>query len=226
MKDKYCLPIIKKSESEVLAVMKANENNYGFFEIWLDYIEDLNEKFLSTVLEEYKGRLVFVFRRKNLEKPKLKLEEQLDLTKIFDGNDCLVDMDVYDQADLIKATQDYGLRTIISYHNYKNTPDETKLNKILTDIKACSPEVIKIATFCKDKTDALTLLKLMLELKSNGKKHIILGMGENGLITRLYGAYWGNELTFITENKQDSSAPGQLTRAEFEKFLKEENYGR
>ncbi len=87
MKNRYCLPIIKEAEAEVLAELKANEANYGYFEIWLDYIENLNEQFLETVMEEYKGRLVFVFRRKNLKKPKLKAEEQLDLAKIFEGKD-------------------------------------------------------------------------------------------------------------------------------------------
>ncbi len=222
MKDKYCLPVIKESESEVLGEIKAHEANYRFFEIWLDYVSDLNEKFLSTILEEYAGRLVFVFRRKNLKKSRLSLKEQLEVIEIFSGKDCLVDMDVYDQKELIKQSESLDLKRIISYHNYKKTPGEDELYKILEDINACNPEIVKISAFCKSKTDALLLLKIMLEMKSQGKKHIILGMGEHGLITRLYGALWGNELTFITEKKEDSSAPGQLTRAEFEKFLKEQ----
>ncbi len=226
MKDTYCLPIIKESESEVLAEIKANQANYGFFEIWLDYIEDLSAEFLSTLLEEYAGRLVFVFRRKNLEKARFSLEEQFGIIEIFDGKNCLSDMDVYDQKELIKQSENLNLNRIISYHNYKKTPDENGLNKILEDINACKPEIAKISTFCKSKTDALLLLKIMLEMKSRGQKHIVLGMGEDGLITRLYGALWGNELTFITEKKEDISAPGQLTRAEFEKLLKEQIYGR
>ncbi|HEX5798385.1 MAG TPA: type I 3-dehydroquinate dehydratase [Candidatus Saccharimonadales bacterium] len=219
MKNKYCLPVIKNTESEVLAEIKTNEANYGFFEIWLDYITDLNEKFLSTMLAEYTGRLVFVFRRKDLEKPKLKSEEQLDIAKIFEGGDCLVDFDIYDQSELIKLTKNNKLKTIISYHNYKKTPAEEELNKILSDISACNPEITKLATFCRSKADTLLLLKIMLEMKNQNKKHIILGMGKEGLVTRLYGALWGNELTFITEKKEDASAPGQLTRVEFEKMI-------
>lgn len=222
MKDKYCLPIIKSSSADVLAEIKASEANYGFYEIWLDYVKDLNDEFISNLLASYSGKLVFVFRRKNLDKPKLSLERQLDILQILDSQDCLTDLDVYDQKKLIEKSKSLNLKRIISYHNYKETPDEDKLNKILDDISTRNPEIIKISTFCSSKSDALVLLKLMLELKAWGKKHIVLGMGEHGLITRLYGTLWGNELTFITEKKEDSSAPGQLTRLEFEKFLKEQ----
>lgn len=222
MKDKYCLPIIKDSEAEVLSTIKAYGANYGYFEIWLDYIEDLRTEFLSTLLREYPGKLVFVFRRKNLQKTKLDLKQQSEVIKIFESQDCLVDLDVYDQKELIEKAKDLNLKRIISYHNYKKTPDENSLEKILSDIKERDPEIIKVSTFCRSKSDALVLLKLMLELKAAGEKHIILGMGKNGLVTRLYGTLWGNELTFITERKKDASAPGQLTRAEFEKFLKEQ----
>lgn len=226
MKNNYCLPVIKESESEVLAELKAYEAIYSYFEIWLDYIEDLRGEFVSILQEEYAGRLVFVFRRKNLEKPKLRDDEQLDIIKGLENLDCFVDMDVYDQKLLIEKSAGLRTKRIVSYHNYKKTPSEDELNKIIKDIESASPEIIKISTFCNSKTDALVLLKIMLEMKAEGKKHIILGMGVDGLATRLYGALWGNELTFITEKKEDASAPGQLTRAEYEKFLKEGLNGR
>ena len=220
MKNNYCLPIIKESESEVLAEIKANEANYCFFEIWLDYVRDLRSEFLITLLNEYKGRLVFVFRRKNLDKTKLSLLEQIEITEIFQNKDCLVDMDIYNQADLIRSTLSNKLKTIISFHDYEQTPKEEELYKIIENIRACKPEIFKISTFCKNKSDALLLLKIMLELNATKEKHIILGMGENGIITRLYGAIWGNEITFIPEKKEQASAPGQLTRLEFEELLK------
>lgn len=226
MKDKYCLPIIRSSGDKVLSEIKDHQANYGFFEIWLDYIEDLNEKFLSAILEEYPGRLIFVFRRKNLETPMLSLKKQSEIMAILETKNCLVDFDIYDQADLIRTKTNIKRKTIISYHNYKETPDENKLNKILEDIDACGPEITKISTFCNNKSDALLLLKIMLEMKAMDKKHIILGMGEHGLVTRLYGALWGNELTFITEEKDQASAPGQLTRTEFEKMLEGIKIGR
>jgi len=226
MKSKYCLPIIKKTQSEVLSDVKTNDANYGFFEVWLDYVDDLNPEFLLNLLNEYEGRLVFVFRRQNLERSRLSLEKQTDLAKILDGKNCLVDLDVYDQSKLIQSIKDYNLKTIISYHNYKETEQEDRLYEIVNDIRKFSPEIIKVSTFCNSKKDSLVLLKLMLELKSHDEKHIILGMGSEGLITRIYGVYWGNELTFIPENKDEASAPGQLSRQEFEKLLEEGLYGR
>ena len=205
-----------------MAEVKTHAANYGFFEIWLDYVKDLDDAFLSDLVDDYAGRLVFVFRRKNLDKPKTSVKRQLDVLTLLQGKDCLIDLDIYDQSELIRSTKNYKQKTIISYHNYKETPDEDKLYKIVDDIRAFSPGITKVSTYCSSKSDALVLLKLMLELKSNGEKHIILGMGKEGLITRLYGTLWGNELTFIPEKEEDASAPGQLTRAEFEKFLKDQ----
>jgi 3-dehydroquinate dehydratase len=60
---------------------------------------------------------------------------------------------------------------------------------------------------------------LLLSLKSEQKKYIILGMGEHGTITRVYGALWGNEMTFAPEKEGEETAPGQLTRHEMETIL-------
>jgi 3-dehydroquinate dehydratase len=62
--------------------------------------------------------------------------------------------------------------------------------------------------------DALKLLLLQQNLAVQKKKHIVLGMGEFGTITRVYGTLWGNELIYAPIVKQEASAPGQLTKKE------------
>ena len=213
----YCLPIIKHSKADVLSKLKeaSKDDFYQKFEIWLDYINGVDRLFIDEILQKYPDKIVFVFRRQNLKKPKLNLDSQLNLLSRMQKN-CLVDMDVYDQKELIAKSNNLKLKKIISYHNYKETPADEKLRENIIDIEAHTPEIIKLAAFCRTKTDALRLLKLMLELKNKGKKHIVLGMGANGTITRLFGVFWGNELTFIPESKSEGSAPGQLARAEMD----------
>ena len=46
-------------------------------------------------------------------------------------------------------------------------------------------------------------------------------MGEFGVVSRVFGALWGNEMTFAPAVKTEQSAPGQLTRSQLENIFKE-----
>jgi 3-dehydroquinate dehydratase type I len=69
---------------------------------------------------------------------------------------------------------------------------------------------------CQTEQDALRLLQLLLELKAKNQRCIILGMGEHGITTRIFGTLWGNELIFAPETLAEQSAPGQLTRQQLD----------
>jgi 3-dehydroquinate dehydratase len=69
----------------------------------------------------------------------------------------------------------------------------------------------------------LKLLLLQQNLKAQNKKHIVLGMGEFGTITRVFGTLWGNELIYAPISKGEASAPGQLTKQELENIFKDLN---
>jgi len=77
-----------------------------------------------------------------------------------------------------------------------------------------NPDIYKIATMCTSETDALKLLLLQQNLKGQNKRHIVLGMGEFGTITRVFGTLWGNELIYAPLTQEEASAPGQLTKEE------------
>jgi len=94
------------------------------------------------------------------------------------------------------------------------------LQGIVADMEKYKPAVYKIATMCKSKVDALLLLNLLLFLKSKKRRFIVLGMGKEGVITRVFGTLWGNELVFAPETRAKQSAPGQLTRAQMKQIMR------
>jgi 3-dehydroquinate dehydratase type I len=219
MQGKYCLPIIKPGINEVIQSIEANEQNYGFFEIWLDYIGDLNDQAMMELIDKYPGRLVFVFRRQNLEDIKMPVKERLKLLDKLSGKDCLVDLDINCQKEDLDYAKAKDLKTIVSYHNYEETPADTKLAQIAGTIKSYKPYALKVSTFCNEASDAFRLIGFKKDLLEMGERHIVLGMGKEGEITRVFGALWGNELIFIPEAINEASAPGQLTREEFDKIM-------
>lgn len=223
MQDRYCLPVIKPSQAEVLETVEKHAARYGFFEVWVDYIDDFEVDFASKLVDKYPGRIVFVFRQRNLEPIKMPAKQRLEVLDTLSGKDCLVDLDITCQKQDLEQAKDKGLKTIVSYHNYENTPPDEELSAIIAQIKSYSPYIVKLSTFCKGSSDALRLVKLNADLLQDNQKCIVLGMGEAGKITRVFGALWANELIFIPSTLDESSAPGQLTREEFDKIMERIN---
>ena len=68
---RYCLPIIERDAGLIPALIERERERYHYFEVWLDYIEDLSLGFVRDLCESLAGRGVFLFRRKELEKIRL-----------------------------------------------------------------------------------------------------------------------------------------------------------
>lgn len=220
MNDKYCLPIIKKSSEEVVKAIELNIEKYGAFEVWLDYLEDFDFSLLQKLAAIKNKKIILLFRRKNLDPIKMYLSKRIETINAISKTNLWIDLDITQKEEIehakkIKLTD----RLIISFHDYSNTPEDVYLKKIVGKILEHKPEIIKISTMCNKESDVLRLLKLKKDFMKNRQKHIVLGMGEKGKITRMFGALWGNELIFIPESTEEQSAPGQITRSEFDKIM-------
>lgn len=222
MKIKYCLPIIKNKKSEVLKTIADNSQQYEYFEIWLDYIDDLDEGFIRNLQEQLESRLILLFRRKNLEPVHMNKNRRSEIIYLLDNTSVFLDLDITDQKEELDFVKHNNLKikTIVSYHNYKKTPTDESLKEIIDTMKKYNPEILKIATKCNSQKDALRLLELLLAMKEKQVKSIVLGIGSEGLITRIFGSMWGNEMIFAPLIKDESSAEGQLTREEIETLFK------
>lgn len=221
MKPKYCLPIIKTTKQEVFQAIEANIAEYACFEIWLDYIDDLTTEFVSQLLKSYEKNLIFLFRRQKLEKEHMDKRLKSDLLAIIKNSDALVDADVEHQKELVKEIKEKQMtkQFIASYHNYTHTPDSAVLTAVIETMGTYDPSIYKISTYCQKEDDAMRLLQILLQLKKEQKHCIILGMGEKGMVTRVFGTLWGNEMIFAPVSEKEASAPGQLTKQQLESIF-------
>lgn len=210
----YCLPIIKKDKKNILEIIEKNKNEYSYFEIWLDYIQDINEDFIENLIQKYPNKIIFLFRRQDLEKNKMAANKRKGLLILLENKKAFIDLDISQQEELnFLDISKYNL--ILSYHNYTKTPENENLQKIIKTMEKYNPSIYKISTFCINDQDPLGLLNLLLQLKAENKKFIILGMGPKGLITRIFGSILGNELIFAPRKAKEQSAKGQLTLKQF-----------
>ena len=211
--NRYCLPIIKRTRSEVQANIESNLSKFRYFEVWLDYVEDLDSGFAASLVGLYPHRLILIFRRQNLEPMQISSEERFKILSTLSRKQVLVDLDISVQAEEITRLQSerMSLKTILSYHNYALTPSDTELRSITDRMEGWGAHIMKIATHCSIQRDALRLLSLLIDLREDGHKSIVLGMGKHGVITRVFGTVWGNEMAFAPIEAVSKSAPGQLT---------------
>lgn len=193
-----------------------NRKAYDFFEIWLDYVEDLDLAFIKELIKKYNGKLIFLFRRQNLEKIHLLLKNRLEIMDLVGKSSCLVDLDLSQEEELKHSGK---VKLIASYHNYQETPSDEKLAEIIEKMRQFKPTVYKISAFCKSDLDSLRLMDLLLELRDQKHRYIILGMGEKGRMTRIAGAVLGNEFNFAPLTLSGKSASGQLTKRDLEKII-------
>lgn len=223
MKNKYCLPIIKTKKEEVLKIIHSSIANYTYFEVWLDYIDNLDSLFIEELVKLLDKRLILLFRRQNLEKVKIDLDKRLEIISLLNNSQSLIDLDIFDQKEELNyiAKDQLKIKLIVSYHDYQQTPRNEKLKEIVGIMNKYKPTIYKIATICNSQKDALRLLQLLLEFKEKNLKYIVLGMEKFGEITRIYGTIWGNEMIFAPQKNIDQSALGQLTRDQLQTIFKE-----
>jgi 3-dehydroquinate dehydratase type I len=218
MREKYCLPIIRQQKQEVFEDITRNQADYAFFEVWLDYIEGVDEQFVHELASRYANRVILLFRRLQLEPIRMPLKNRLLLLRAVNLSETFVDLDAASQQAEFNAiaSEHLQLRIVGSYHNYQETPAAAALDKIAGGILALHPAIIKISTFCNNDADAVRLLDLQQQLKAQKQRHIVLGMGSQAAVTRIFGTLWGNELVFAPEDISQQTAPGQFTRQQLD----------
>jgi 3-dehydroquinate dehydratase type I len=208
--------------SDVEDALQRHLRTFRYAEVWLDYVKDRTPGFAARLAKRYPNRLIMVFRRRNLAKPTMSASERRTIIRSLAGKKALVDIDITNQArdlEWITANQ-IPIKKIISYHNFAGTPSDAALKSLVSRIKGHKPDIIKIATLCSSKRDALRLLELLLDLRALKKRAIILGMGRDGVITRVFGSLWGNEITFAPLKSSARSAPGQIPLAKLDSILR------
>lgn len=97
---------------------------------------------------------------------------------------------------------DTDLEIVSSHHDYDRTPSSAEILSILSDMKG---DVVKGAF---QVNSFLDLKNIHDASETIGRRHVLLGMGESGAVTRIRQDILANEFTFAYVKKP--TAPGQL----------------
>lgn len=121
----------------------------------------------------------------------------------------LIPKDFKGLVDVGESDVSVPFRKIRSVHDYEATPSEAALREIL---EHGDQELSKCACMVNSFSDLHTIYKAA----SVGRKHLLLGMGELGTVTRIRQMLLGNDFSFGYVGKK--TAEGQLSAEEMKKL--------
>jgi len=116
-------------------------------------------------------------------------------------------------VDLIKKSRS---KCLISYHNFRRTPNFLALKKIVKKQIDAGADIWKVVTTAKKFEDNATTLQLIQEFNTPG---ISFAMGNLGLLSRVLCPLVGGSFTYATAEKVKSGL-GQISIEELRKIYK------
>lgn len=112
---------------------------------------------------------------------------------------------------LIERAHERGIASVVSYHNFAETPATKDLVSGLVHMHELGADIPKMAVMPQGKHDTLRMLAATDEVvHARGISPVItMSMGADGAVSRLLGEEFGSAMTFAS--LETASAPGQLS---------------
>ena len=119
------------------------------------------------------------------------------------------------RKELIDFAHHNNCDVIISYHNFKKTPDISELKKILDECFSFGADIAKIVTTARTNLDNSRILSLY----NYPGRIIAFCMGNLGKLTRVIVPFMGAEFTFAAMDEGKATAPGQIKYSDMKSVI-------
>ena len=214
MKYKTCVSIGEKNPKKLKNVLKKALLKSDFAEIRFDYLKKAD---IPIVLEDIKkslSRCVCTLRPKSEGGVFIGKEDErrLILRLIAEYNPFLLDVEfnaIQKDKKLASYLRKTKCKLLISWHDFKKTPNESQLKAKFNKMAKFS-DIVKIVTVANSVSDASRLLSLY-SIKSENET-IAFCMGEQGKFSRILCLHLGSPFTYVSLGK--AIAPGQFSLRE------------
>lgn len=211
-KFKVCVSLATDSVDKLPTMIdRAFRKGADYLEIRFDHIIYNDIDSALEISEKIKNRAIYTLRSKYesgfFEGDR---REQISLLrKIGSTKPMLLDIDIAvlkRDKDLRKFVKDNKIPVLVSFHDFRNTPNKSLLLKKIEDMKRYS-NYVKLVTTARNFQDNLRVLSLY---DNNTSTNLIaFAMGEHGILSRLLCTLYGNS-PFTYASLDAPLAPGQL----------------
>ena len=198
-------------QTSLTTIRNAKKHGLDIVELRIDQYGSFDKRYVLKELKKFKGTPTIATIRSKTEGGAWNLSEaeRLSLFKAVIPEVNAIDIELSSKTiikELVQTAHRAKKLVFISYHNFEGTPEVPQLNKIANKAKTLGADVVKIATLVWKRED---IRKLSLFTLSNAPKNLItIGMGPNGVISRILFPALGSLITYASLGKP--TAPGQL----------------
>lgn len=208
--NKICVVIKGPSFKEAHEQIAEAQREADLVEIRLDYFTELNETAIKKLKESCTIPIILTLRDSTQGGYYQGTEvSRLEMIRKFAAlKPDYLDIESHVSNHFVEEiSQNFPkVKLIISYHNFKSTPQD--IEAIYKSLLAKKAHLYKIAVTAENTLQALQLLKW---LRESNRNVIAVSMGACGQISRILGPIFGNTFTYACLDKNQSTAPGQLT---------------
>lgn len=187
-----------------------------------DYFLGLNQSSLIVIVDKLKKAMpdtpVIFTLRDSAEGGYRFMEtaERLELVSraIRSSQIALIDielsMEQKQRKNILDEAADFGVYTILSFHDFYGTPNRCVMRDKLLDMQDFGARIAKIAVTPVNTADVLELWHAVWEAKSAGLSIPVIGisMGQMGIPSRILASFFGSDIVFAAGDSP--SAPGQI----------------
>ena len=182
--------------------------NFEMMELRLDLL-DFSDKDYQEIIDSKKP-IIATYRYGNTD-DKIRLAS---LKKaILQGVSYIdIEIDAKDEFinEILEFTKKHNCKSILSFHNFKETPSKEILNLVIKKSQELNADFIKIATMANSINDVSRILSLY----EKNNNLIAFNMGTIGKISRLACLSLGAKFTYASISEENTTAEGQLTYKE------------
>ena len=211
MKYRTCVSIGEKNPKKVKSVLKKALSKSDYAEIRFDFLKKSDVPIVLEDIKKNLSRCICTLRPKSEGGLFVGKEDERKsiLRLIAEYNPYLLDVEfntIQKDKKLATYLKKSKSKLLISWHDFKKTPNESQLRTKFNKMKKFS-DVVKIVTVAKSVSDASRLLSLY-SVKSKSKT-IAFCMGEQGKFSRILCLHLGSPFTYVSLGK--AIAPGQFS---------------
>ncbi len=224
---KFCLGEIVTTKAEFRKLADEALEGYDLVELWLDYILDWDLEFIQEVSQKYADQLLILTRRNDQQAFSLSLGERLAVLEEASRTNVFIDLDFLEQKEELEFFSNLAAKSklILSYHNYKVTPDYQGLEEILLAMLQVPAEFYKLACYCNSRSDLLNLLKIKEQYSTSTNQLIVLGAGADGLLSRFACVLDRQAIIYAPRSLNKAVINGQLSLQQYNLFQEMLNAG-
>src|SRR3990172_4107938 len=142
------------------AIAAAKKNGADLLELRIDCFKRQDTDYIRKIIKDVRAEKLPVIAtiRSKTEGGRCNLKdgERLRIFKAIMPHVDAIDIELSSKRilkDVIKEARKFKKKVIFSFHNFNNTPAEGQLNAIIKNSRDAGGDILKIASFAKDKKE-------------------------------------------------------------------------